>query len=114
MAGLGHELTDGPPQDGVSSLRFASHADLLLVSSWDCTVRLYDATLGTCTTTLKHTMPVLDATWVVRLPSPARAVSPRLLSSDAVLQAPDLAVRGVTPLLCRTPALLCVVAWTSW
>jgi WD40 repeat protein len=68
MAGLGTELTDGPPQDGVTSLRFAGHADQLLVSSWDCTVRLFDATLGTCTTTLKHTMPVLDTAWVVRHP----------------------------------------------
>ncbi|EEE67502.1 hypothetical protein OsJ_24938 [Oryza sativa Japonica Group] len=40
--GLGKELRE-PPSDGVSSLRFSKHSDRLLVSSWDKTVRLYDA-----------------------------------------------------------------------
>ncbi|CAM9610770.1 unnamed protein product, partial [Choristocarpus tenellus] len=32
-----------PPTDGVSSVCFAPHGDLLLASSWDSTLRLYDA-----------------------------------------------------------------------
>uniref|UniRef100_A0A7N0ZU02 Mitotic checkpoint protein BUB3 n=1 Tax=Kalanchoe fedtschenkoi TaxID=63787 RepID=A0A7N0ZU02_KALFE len=41
-AGTGIELAD-PPSDGISNLRFSNHSDNLLVSSWDKTVRLYDA-----------------------------------------------------------------------
>jgi len=57
---------DSPPDDGVSALRFASHADWLLVASWDCTVRLYDTTLNTCRASFKQRMPVLDAAFLVR------------------------------------------------
>ena len=64
MAYLGDELRDSQPDDGVSSLRFALHADLLLASSWDCHVRLYDARLGTCRVAFKQRAPVLDAAFV--------------------------------------------------
>jgi len=64
MAYLGDELRDSQPGDGVSSLRFAFHADLLLASSWDCHVRLYDARLGTCRVAFKQRVPVLDAAFV--------------------------------------------------
>ncbi|KAE8721041.1 Mitotic checkpoint protein BUB3.1 [Hibiscus syriacus] len=39
---LGRELAN-PPTDGISNLRFSNHSDNLLVSSWDKSVRLYDA-----------------------------------------------------------------------
>lgn len=32
-----------PPEDGVTSVRFGARSDVLAVSSWDCTLRLYDA-----------------------------------------------------------------------
>ncbi|KAL8554712.1 hypothetical protein ACS0TY_002774 [Phlomoides rotata] len=41
----GRELSN-PPTDGISSLRFSNHSDHLLVSSWDKTVRLYDASVN--------------------------------------------------------------------
>jgi len=40
-AALEHELTS-PPTDGITNVVFANHSDLLLVSSWDKGVRLYD------------------------------------------------------------------------
>ena len=58
---------DSPPSDGVSSLTFAKHADLLLVTSWDCCVRLYDTALNSCRASFKQRMPVLDAAFLARL-----------------------------------------------
>jgi cell cycle arrest protein BUB3 len=66
---MGFEL-DSPPSDGVSSLRFAGHADLLLVASWDSHVRLYDATLNTLRVAFKQRAPVLDAAFLVRRCAP--------------------------------------------
>ena len=44
MAGNPDEFSlDSPPGDGISSVEFAKASDLLLVSSWDATLRLYDA-----------------------------------------------------------------------
>lgn len=43
MQGHGTEITN-PPSDGISSVRFSSHSDNLIVSSWDGTMRLYDVT----------------------------------------------------------------------
>ena len=85
------ELND-PPGDGVSSLRFASHADLLLTSSWDGSVRLYDTQLNSCRASFKQRMPVLDAAFVVRAHFPVSAPTH---------SAP-----------CRTRTLPCQAAWT--
>ena len=41
-ASLGLELTS-PPTDGISGLRFSGDSGLLLATSWDAGVRLYDA-----------------------------------------------------------------------
>jgi len=50
-----------PPSDGVSSLSFSrTEASLLAVSSWDCTVRLYDAGTNTLRGTYRHQAPALD------------------------------------------------------
>ena len=57
---------DSPPCDGISSVRFAEHADVLLVASWDNHVRLYDATLNTLRVAFKQRAPVLDAAFMVR------------------------------------------------
>lgn len=57
---------DAPPSDGISSLVFAKHADLLLVASWDAHVRLYDATLNKLRVVFKQRAPVLDACFMVR------------------------------------------------
>jgi WD40 repeat protein len=50
-----------PPADGISSLVFSPSGHLLLASSWDCSVRVYD----TNTNALSHKSfakaPVLDA-----------------------------------------------------
>ncbi|OAY81323.1 Mitotic checkpoint protein BUB3.1 [Ananas comosus] len=55
----GRELSD-PPSDGISNLRFSNHSDHLLVSSWDRTVRLYDAHANVLKGQFAHGGPVLD------------------------------------------------------
>nr|CAD1822638.1 unnamed protein product [Ananas comosus var. bracteatus] len=55
----GRELSD-PPSDGISNLRFSNHSDHLLVSSWDRTVRLYDAHTNVLKGQFAHGGPVLD------------------------------------------------------
>lgn len=61
--GLGSPLPS-PPRDGVSSLCFAQHADLLLVSSWDCSVTLYDVTLRCVRCAFATREPLLSACFV--------------------------------------------------
>ncbi|KAJ3673062.1 hypothetical protein LUZ60_006436 [Juncus effusus] len=55
----GKELVK-PPSDGISNLRFSNHSDHLLVSSWDKTVRLYDASANVLKGEFMHGGPVLD------------------------------------------------------
>ncbi|KAF5206698.1 Mitotic checkpoint protein BUB3.2 [Thalictrum thalictroides] len=55
----GKELFN-PPTDGISNLRFSNHSDHLLVSSWDKSVRLYDATSNVMMGEFLHGGPVLD------------------------------------------------------
>ncbi|THU71618.1 hypothetical protein C4D60_Mb04t03360 [Musa balbisiana] len=55
----GRELS-GPPSDGISNLRFSNHSDLLLVSSWDKSLRLYDAGANVLEGEFVHAGPVLD------------------------------------------------------
>eukprot|EP00245_Coleochaete_scutata_P006620 TRINITY_DN2112_c0_g2_i1.p1 TRINITY_DN2112_c0_g2~~TRINITY_DN2112_c0_g2_i1.p1 ORF type:complete len:335 (+),score=41.30 TRINITY_DN2112_c0_g2_i1:149-1153(+) len=57
--GPGREIRD-PPRDGISSIQFSNHSDNLLVSSWDCRVRLYDASANELKGYLAHNAPVLD------------------------------------------------------
>lgn len=49
-----------PPADGVTALRFAADGASLLASSWDASVRLYDARTNQLRTKLKAPCPVLD------------------------------------------------------
>ncbi|KAJ0077616.1 hypothetical protein Patl1_35359 [Pistacia atlantica] len=55
----GRELAN-PPADGISNLRFSNHNDHLLVSSWDKSVRLYDASTNVLRGEFMHGGPVLD------------------------------------------------------
>ncbi|CAH1444983.1 unnamed protein product [Lactuca virosa] len=55
----GKELIN-PPSDGISNLRFSHHSDHLLVSSWDKTVRLYDASENVLRGEFTHGGAVLD------------------------------------------------------
>ncbi|KMZ74498.1 putative Mitotic checkpoint protein bub3 [Zostera marina] len=57
--GGGTELPS-PPSDGISNLRFSNHSDHLLVSSWDKTVRLYDARENVLKGEFFHSAAVLD------------------------------------------------------
>jgi cell cycle arrest protein BUB3 len=88
QGGVQFELLE-PPSDGVSSIRFARHADLLLVTSWDCSVRLYDAALNTCRASFKQRMPVLDAAFLV-----CSALAPAKARSCRLAQDTDAAVSG--------------------
>lgn len=57
-----------PPDDGISSVQFGPNAaKFLLVSSWDCTVRLYDVESTSMRLKYTHSMPVLDVCFQVRL-----------------------------------------------
>ncbi|KAL4350536.1 hypothetical protein AHAS_Ahas10G0151800 [Arachis hypogaea] len=58
LASLSRELSD-PPSDGISNLRFSNHSDLLLVSSWDKSVCLYDASANVLKAEFMHGGPVL-------------------------------------------------------
>lgn len=50
-----------PPLDGISSVKFGPNSSqFLLVSSWDCFVRLYDVTANSLRTRYSHNQPVLD------------------------------------------------------
>ncbi|KAF4364400.1 hypothetical protein F8388_006977 [Cannabis sativa] len=55
----GRELIN-PPSDGISNLRFSNHSDHLLVSSWDKSVRLYDASANVLRGEFMHGGAVLD------------------------------------------------------
>ncbi|KAE8008090.1 hypothetical protein FH972_004637 [Carpinus fangiana] len=55
----GRELAN-LPSDGISNLRFSNHSDHLLVSSWDKSVRLYDASANALRGEFMHGGPVLD------------------------------------------------------
>ncbi|KAK4340166.1 hypothetical protein RND71_041628 [Anisodus tanguticus] len=55
----GREL-ENPPKDGISNLRFSNNSDHLLVSSWDKTVRLYDASANALRGEFIHGGAVLD------------------------------------------------------
>jgi len=49
------------PEDGISSVHFAPTSNqFVLVSSWDCSVRLYDVNENTMRIQYKHTAAVLD------------------------------------------------------
>lgn len=50
-----------PPEDCISSVKFGPHTNqFLLVSSWDCTVRLYDVTTNSLRHKYNHDSSVLD------------------------------------------------------
>lgn len=74
-----------PPSDGVSALRFAEHAELLLVASWDAHVRLYDVALNSLRVAFRQRAPVLDAAFLARggsfAPRPRRARAAALCSN---------------------------------
>lgn len=49
------------PEDAISSVKFAPKSNqFLLVSSWDCSVRLYDVTANVERHKYSHELPVLD------------------------------------------------------
>jgi WD40 repeat protein len=54
-----------PPTDGISSLEFAkeTNSNLLLSTSWDTSLRLYNTELNTLLTTKYHKAAVLDGTF---------------------------------------------------
>ena len=60
-----YKLNQGP-EDSISAVKFSpSTAQFLLVSSWDCTVRLYDVAGNTMRMKYQHSAPVLDCAFYV-------------------------------------------------
>uniref|UniRef100_A0A7S0F0I8 Mitotic checkpoint protein BUB3 n=1 Tax=Hanusia phi TaxID=3032 RepID=A0A7S0F0I8_9CRYP len=56
------ELAD-PPQDGISAIQFAPSHNLLLVSSWNTEVRMYDVLLNAKRAQYNHQAAALDCCW---------------------------------------------------
>jgi len=55
---------DNPPTDCIQSVKFGpTNNQHLLVSSWDCTVRLYDVNANQLKLQYNHEAPALDATF---------------------------------------------------
>lgn len=60
-----YKLNQGP-DDSISAVKFSpSTAQFLLVSSWDCTVRLFDVGANTMRMKYQHAAPVLDCAFYV-------------------------------------------------
>lgn len=56
------------PNDVISSVKFGpTSSQFLLVSSWDCMVRLYDTVNNTIRHKYMHDAPVLDVAFQVNL-----------------------------------------------
>ena len=56
-----------PPTDGISSVKFSSLSSspsLLLATSWDNFVRVYDISSNTVKATYEHKAPVLDGAFI--------------------------------------------------
>jgi hypothetical protein len=53
-----------PPQDGISSVKFAPDTNLLLAASWDETVRLYDGKMNQSLGVFKNKGAVLDTAFL--------------------------------------------------
>lgn len=67
------------PEDAISSVKFAPKSNqFLLVSSWDCSVRLYDVTANTERHKYTHELPVLDVCFRVRKSALFRNVTSKL------------------------------------
>jgi len=59
------KLNDAPT-DGISAVKFAPNSSqFLLVSSWDCSVRLYDVNENFMRMQYMHSTPVLDCCFQV-------------------------------------------------
>lgn len=57
---------NSPPTDAISSVRFGpTSSQFLLVSSWDCNVRLYDIQANNVRIKYEHEQPVLDVCFQV-------------------------------------------------
>jgi len=61
-ASLEHELTS-PPTDGITRVRFGNQSDVLAVSSWDRTIRVYDARKNIRKHMIELKAPLLDCTF---------------------------------------------------
>lgn len=54
------------PEDGITSVKFGPNSNqFLLVSSWDCKVRLYDILTNSLRLKYTHERPVLDVCFQV-------------------------------------------------
>ena len=96
-----HALLE-PPTDGVTSVRWDPASRLLLASSWDKTVRLYDAHRGVTMDVISVPVPVLTADFVG---DASRAVSGAL---DGALRLHGLRSGGETVLGSHSGGVSCV------
>jgi len=55
---------NNPPADGISNLRYSPDSAMLLVSSWDSQVRVYDVIANSLKEQYSHKAAVLDCSWV--------------------------------------------------
>uniref|UniRef100_UPI00358E2547 mitotic checkpoint protein BUB3 isoform X1 n=2 Tax=Myxine glutinosa TaxID=7769 RepID=UPI00358E2547 len=64
MTGANESKLNHGPDDGITNVQFSpTTSQFLLVSSWDCTVRLYDVSANVQRLKYQHSGPVLDCTF---------------------------------------------------
>uniref|UniRef100_A0A8C4QWX4 BUB3 mitotic checkpoint protein n=1 Tax=Eptatretus burgeri TaxID=7764 RepID=A0A8C4QWX4_EPTBU len=64
MTGANESKLNQSPDDGITNVQFSPNtSQFLLVSSWDCTVRLYDVPANVQRLKYQHSGPVLDCTF---------------------------------------------------
>lgn len=68
MTGTNEYKLNQGPEDNISAVKFSpSTAQFLLVSSWDCTVRLYDVAGNSMRMKYQHNAAVLDCAFYVSI-----------------------------------------------
>lgn len=89
MAQLGTPLGNAP-SDGITAVRFARDAELLLASSWDSTLRLYDVLGENCLTQLKLSSPILDCNFRDSCLAYSGGLDGQVLSHDFQSEVPPM------------------------
>lgn len=93
---------NNPPSDGISAVKFAPQSSqFILVSSWDCSVRLYDVIANHMRMQYQHSAPVLDCCFQDAVHAFSGGVDNTIkafdfnVNSETVIGSHDAAVRCV-------------------
>ncbi|KAJ3438195.1 mitotic checkpoint protein bub3 [Anaeramoeba flamelloides] len=81
MSQLQYNL-QSPPKDGISSMKFSSHNDHLLVSSWDRNVYLYDTASNRLLQNYSHRGAALDCCFITASQSASVGLDQKVIIYD--------------------------------